>query len=177
MSFNLRSLKVEAVVLKKKDLLNNDVLISLFTQDLGRLTVFAKGIKKITSRRSSHLQTGNLINIIISHKNERYHLQESELLSGFSELKKDEKKVSNLYSFLFVLERLLPEQQREEKAYNLTKNFLIDLSKSTQPNSVAAKYLSDIMMQLGYLDKKVSYPELKSLIEEIINEKIPLLQL
>jgi len=114
---------------------------------------------------------------LVSHKNERYYLQESELLSGFSELKKDEKKVSNLYLFLFVLECLLPEQQKETKAYNLTKNFLIDLSKSTKPNSIAVKYLSDIMMQLGYLDKKVNFPELKSLIEEIINEKIPLLQL
>ena len=172
-----RSLKTEAIILKKKDLLNKDVLISVFSQDLGRLTLFAKGIKKITSRRSPHLQTGNLVNILVSHKNERYYLQESELLSGFSELKKDEKKVSNLYLFLFVLERLLPEQQKETKAYNLTKNFLIDLSKSTKPNSIAVKYLSDIMMQLGYLDKKVNFPELKSLIEEIINEKIPLLQL
>jgi len=172
-----RSLKTEAIILKKKDLLNKDVLISVFSQDLGRLTLFAKGIKKITSRRSPHLQTGNLVNILVSHKNERYYLQESELLSGFSELKKNEKKVGNLYLFLFVLERLLPEQQKEIKAYNLTKNFLIDLSKSTKPNSIAVKYLSDIMMQLGYLDKKVNFPELKSLIEEIINEKIPLLQL
>jgi len=172
-----RSLKTEAIILKKKDLLNKDVLISVFSQDLGRLTLFAKGIKKITSRRSPHLQTGNLVNILVSHKNERYYLQESELLSGFSELKKNEKKVGNLYLFLFVLERLLPEQQKETKAYNLTKNFLIDLSKSTKPNSIAVKYLSDIMMQLGYLDKKVTFPELKSLIEEIINEKIPLLQL
>ena len=172
-----RSLKTEAIILKKKDLLNKDVLISVFSQDLGRLTLFAKGIKKITSRRSPHLQTGNLVNILVSHKNERYYLQESELLSGFSELKKDEKKVSNLYLFLFVLECLLPEQQKETKAYNLTKNFLIDLSKSTKPNSIAVKYLTDIMMQLGYLDKKVNFPELKSLIEEIINEKIPLLQL
>ena len=78
---------------------------------------------------------------------------------------------------MFVLERLLPEQQKEIKAYNLTKNFLIDLSKSTKPNSIAVKYLTDIMMQLGYLDKKVTYTELRLLIEEIINEKIPLLQL
>ena len=41
-----RNLKTEAIVLKKKDLLNKDVLISLFTQDLGRLTIFAKGVKK-----------------------------------------------------------------------------------------------------------------------------------
>lgn len=173
MSFNFGSIKTEAVVLKKKSLLNRDVLISLFAQDLGRLTVFAKGVKKITSRRSPHLQTGNLINVLLSYKNDHYYLQESELLSGFSELKKDEKKVNNLYSFLFVLERLLPEQQKETKTYNLTKNFLIDLSKSVNPASITVEYLTDTMMQLGYLDKKISYSELKSLIEEIINEKIP----
>lgn len=173
----MRSLKTEAVVLKKKDLLNRDVLISFFTADLGRLTVFAKGVRKITSRRSPHLQTGNLINIFLSHKNNHYYLQESQLISGFSELKKDDNKVKQLYSFLFVLDRLLPEQQRETKAYNLTKNFLIDLSKSSKTEVIIVKYLTEIMMLLGYLDKKVSRTELKSLIEEIINEKIPSLPL
>jgi DNA repair protein RecO (recombination protein O) len=177
MSFNSRSLKTEAVVLKKKDLLNKDVLISLFTQDLGRLTVFAKGVKKITSRRSPHLQTGNLINVLISHRNEHYYLQESEMISGFSELKKESGKVEQLYSFLFVLDRILPEQQKETKIYNLTKNFLIDLSKPIKSGSVLFKYLTSAMKSMGYLDKEVGRAELRSLIEEIINEKIPLLPL
>jgi DNA repair protein RecO (recombination protein O) len=177
MSFNFRSLKTEAVVLKKKSLLNRDVLISLFTHDLGRLTVFAKGVKKITSRRSPHLQTGNLINVLLSSRNDQYYLQETQLISGFSELKEDENKVKQLYSFLFVLERLLPEQQKEAKIYNLTKNFFIDLSKSEGKGTVILKYLTQVMKSLGYLDKDVSQAELISLIEEIINEKIPSLTL
>lgn len=172
-----RSLKTEAIVLRKKDLLNRDILISLFSEDLGRLTVFAKGVKKITSRRSPHLQTGNLINIIVSQKGDHYFLQESQLISGFATLKNNENKVKHLYQFLFVLDRLIPEQQKETAAYNLTKNFLIDLSKSSKPKNDSIKYLSEIMMQLGYLDKKISFSELQSLIEEIINEKIPPLPL
>lgn len=173
MSFNLRSLKTEAIVLKKRDLLNKDVLVGLFTHELGRLTVFAKGIKKISSRRAPHLQTGNLVDVLISRRNDHYYLQESQLISGFSKLKDDDKKVNSLYSFLFVLERLLAEQQKETKTYNLTKNFLIDLSKSSKPEKITVKYLTDIMMQLGYLNKEVSQSELRLLIEEIINEKIP----
>lgn len=176
MSFNSRSIKTEAVVLKKKDLLDKDVLICLFTEQLGQLTVFAKGIKKITSRRSPHLQTGNLVNVLLSHKNNRYFLQESQLVSGFSELKKNSESVKQLYSFLFVLDRLLPEEQKETKIYNLTKNFLIELSKSSS-KAVILGYLTDMMKLMGYLDKKVGQTELKSLIEEIINEKIPLLPL
>jgi DNA repair protein RecO (recombination protein O) len=170
----IRSFKTEAIVLKKKDLLNRDVLISFFSQDLGKLTVFAKGVKKVTSRRSPHLQTGNLINVIINHKNDRYYLQESQLVSGFSELKRDEKKVRQLYSFLFVLDRLLPELQKETKIYNLTKNFLIDLTRSAKSALVFDDYLIKVMRLMGYLDKKISKIELKSLIEEIINEKIPI---
>jgi len=173
----IRSLKTEAIVLRKKNLLNKDVLVSLFTQDLGRLTVFAKGVRKITSRRSPHLQTGNLINVLISHKNDYYYLQESQLISGFSELKKDENKVEQLYLFLFVLDRLLPERQKETKIYNLTKNFLIDLTKLPKTKKNSVKYLTEMMRLMGYLDKKVSPPELKLLIEEIINEKIPMLPL
>lgn len=176
MSFNSRSIKTEAVVLKKKDLLDKDVLICLFTEQLGQLTVFAKGIKKIASRRSPHLQTGNLVNVLLSHKNNRYFLQESQLVSGFSELKKNSESVKQLYSFLFVLDRLLPEEQKETKIYNLTKNFLIELSKSSS-KAVILGYLTDMMKLMGYLDKKVGQTELKSLIEEIINEKIPLLPL
>ena len=170
----IRSLKTEVIVLRKKDLLNRDVLISFFSQDLGRLTVFAKGVKKITSRRSPHLQTGNLINVIISHKNDRYYLQESQLISGFSELKKDEDKVKQLYFFLFILDRLLPENQKEERAYNLTKKFLIDLSHPSGKKRLSLLYyLNKLMSLLGYLHEDKNFNELRFLIEEIINEKIP----
>ena len=170
----IRSLKTEAIVLKKKDLLNKDVLISFFTQDLGRLTVFAKGVKKTTSRRSPHLQTGNLITVLVSHRNDHYYLQESQLLSGFSELKKDEDKVKQLYFFLFILDRLLPEQQKEIQIYNLTKNFLIELTKSANKSKlITVEYLNKVMKLMGYLDREVSLLELKSLIEEIIDEKTP----
>ena len=174
----IRNLKTEAIVLRKKNLLNRDVLISFFSQNLGRLTVFAKGVKKITSRRSPHLQTGNLINIIIGHKNDRYYLQESQLISGFSELKKDDNNVKQLYPFLFVLDRLLPENQKEERIYNLTKRFLINLSLPAGRDRLGLLYyLNKLMSLLGYLHEDKNLNELKFFIEEIINEKIPPLPL
>lgn len=152
-------------------------MVSLFSEDFGRLTILAKGVKKITSRRSPHLQTGNLIDIIVNNRNEHYYLQESHLISGFSDLKSDENKVKYLYLFLFVLDRLIPERQKENKTYNLTKKLLINLTKSDDPKMVTHQYLSNIMIQLGYLDKKISFAAIKSLIEEIISEKIPSLPL
>jgi DNA repair protein RecO (recombination protein O) len=164
------------MVLRKKDLLNKDVLISFFTKELGKLTVLAKGVKKITSRRSPHLQTGNLINVLLSQKNDRFYLQESQLISGFSELKKAENKVRELYLFLFILDRLLPESQKEERVYNLTKKFIIDLSRSDEKARLGLPYyLNKLMSSLGYLHEDKSFVELRLLIQEIIDEKIPTL--
>jgi len=169
-----RTVKTEAIVLRKRNLLNKDTIITLFTQDLGKINVFAKGIKKITSRRLPHTQTGNLINLLIHKKDDRLYLQESSLISGFSEIKKNQKKINDLYFILFVLERLAPENQREYALYNLAKKFLIDLSLTAVTNrSIVTKYLNKILIILGYLHKRKTLDELRLIIEEIINEKLP----
>ena len=160
--------------MKKKSLLGKDSLVILFTKDEGKVVAVAKGVKKLTSRRSPHLQTGNLILVKLHKKGDRVYLEGSDLISGFTELKKNQKKVNILYQFFFVLERLLPEQQKEEKAYSLTKKFLINLSEAAETNTlILFDYLNKLMKLLGYLKAEKDASELSSFIEEIINEKLP----
>jgi len=169
----MRSFKTEALVLRKKSLLHKDILISLFSETDGKVNVFAKGVKKLTSRRSPHLQTGNLINVQLHKKNDRIYLEESSLISGFSELKKDREKINILYQFFFVLERLLPEHQKEEVVYNLTKSFLIKLSKSVSNYDILAVYFNKLLKLLGYTKQSHEIIELGAIISELINENLP----
>lgn len=169
-----RSIKTEAIVLRKRSLPNQDNLVTLLSSSLGKVTAVAKGIKKITSRRLPLIQTANLIHIILYHKENRYYLQESSLISGFSKIKKDSKKLRVLYQLLFVLERLLPENQVEPEVYKLIINFLIELSKSeTADEMLLLKYLNKLLRILGFSKEDKSYEELIGVIEEIIHEKIP----
>jgi len=168
-----RRFKTEAIVLKKKSLPNQDYILTFLTEKYGMISVFGKGIKKITSRRSPHIQTGNLIEAIIYKKNNKFYLEETKLISFFSKIKTDPKKISKLYFLFFVLERLLPENQREEKIYPLAKKFLIDLSeRKTSSEIVFNKYLNQIVRDLGYITEDRSLDELINLIQSIINEKI-----
>lgn len=170
-----KTFKTEALVLRKRSLINKDSLVTLFTKELGKINVFAKGIKKITSRRLPHTQSANLVNILISKKGDWLYLQESSLISGFSQIKRDHKKIRHLYLCLFVLERLLPENQSEEKIYNLTKKFLIDLSSGSDPGNQSEQFINKALIVLGYSKEKKSLGELKEEIEGIIDEKIPAL--
>jgi DNA repair protein RecO (recombination protein O) len=169
-----RTFKTEGIVLRKRNLLNKDLIITLFTEKYGKINVIAAGIKKITSRRLPHTQTGNLIKAVIYRKEERFYLQETQLISAFSQIKNNNEKINKLYRIFFVIERLAPEAQKETILYNLMKKFLIELSGPIGHNtSTVERYLNRILMLLGYLHKEKSADELPRFIEEIIHEKIP----
>ena len=165
--------KTQGIVLKKRELLNLDNLITIFTKDLGKTVSVAKGIKKLNSRRAPHIQTGNLIEVILYSKRDRYYLQESNIISGFSYLKKDAKKISMVYYFFLIIDKLLPENEPEEEIYKTTLNFLIDLSKAKKvENVLVEKYLNIVLSKLGYIQNKKSLEELNSLIEDLLGEKV-----
>lgn len=168
-----RSVKTEAIVLRKRNLLNKDLLVSLFSATDGKITVIAKGVKKLTSRRAPHLETANLIEAMINRVGDRLYLEETRLISGFSELKKDRRKISLLYQFLFVLERLLPENQKEDIIYNLTKSFLVKLTQTSSKYDILTVYFNKLLRGLGYTKKDYDLIDLASVISGLINEKLP----
>jgi len=170
----IRSLKTEGIILGKKSLLNRDYLVTIFSKDMGKLKVFAKGIKKITSRRLSHIETGNLIHAMVSVKADRYYLQETTLISGFAKVKNNPKRIGHLYEYFYILERLLPENQKENSLYCLTVNFLVELSNNQDFSEInLTNYINMMMQKLGYSRDNLSSFELKRLIEEIISEQLP----
>ena len=169
-----RLIGTEALVLRKRNLMNTDVMLTFLTKDLGKLTVIGKGIKKLTSRRAAHTQTGNLVTIHLYSKGEMHYLQDTNIISAFSQIKKDQEKVNYLYQFLFILDRILPEQQPEPRIYSTAVAFLIYESKTAVVSPAKyAGYLQEVIHILGYGSRENSLPEMYRNIEEIINEKIP----
>ncbi|OGK17980.1 DNA repair protein RecO [Candidatus Roizmanbacteria bacterium RIFCSPLOWO2_12_FULL_40_12] len=173
-----RNIQTDAFILKKKNLPTKDSIITIFSKDHGKLSVFAKGVRTFTSRRLPHLQTGNLVTATLAKSKERYYLQETVLLSAFSEIKKDPVKLSYMYFLFFVVDRLLPEAQMELSEYVLVKRYISALAqKKKEPNLKDLEHvLNTLLAQLGYLhedDKEKDIEELRVTIEQLINEKLP----
>lgn len=169
-----RTIKTEGIVLKKRNLLNKDIVLTVLSENKGKIGIFAKGIRKITSRRQPHIQTGNLITLLLSEQDSRYYLQETTLISGFSKIKDNEIKRNSLYTILFILERILPDNQQEVQVYNLTKKFLIELSESEKFTTIRlTHYINTLMQILGFIHEKKPLSELRPIIEDIIHDKLP----
>jgi DNA repair protein RecO len=162
----------------KKNFIKEDKLIVIFSEIQGKIPLIAKGIKSITSKRISHLETGNYIRFSYT-RNEGYataYLNETELVYGYSKIKENNTKVHVLYRLVFILNQLLPENQENQQIFLKTLSFLKQLNNSDTINDKDLQnYLKSILIIGGYVNEaqiEDEYFNPERFIEELIQKKI-----
>jgi len=166
------TIRFEGFVLKRKVLLDKDIFLTVFTKELGKIVLVAKGARTLTSRRAAHLQTGNLIKGNISSSHDRYFLQSTDLISGFLQLRTTPH-IDYIYSFLAVIDRLIPEGEPELEIFTILKRYFIRLSRDEDPSEILRSSLRDVLKLLGYVDAQESLAELIDIAEENMGMKLP----
>ncbi len=143
------------IVMKKIRLKEQHISVDIFSEEGGKLHLFAFGVRNITSRRLSHLETGNIIKFSYSHIESRFLLSETELVSAYSQIKSDPFKLQKLYEILQLLSKILPEQEPEQQVFKETLAMLKNLNNRADitANDVT-DFASRILQQLGYIDEK-----------------------
>ncbi|OGK62222.1 DNA repair protein RecO [Candidatus Roizmanbacteria bacterium RIFOXYB2_FULL_38_10] len=167
-----RYLKTEGIVIKKRQLMGKDTIITFFTLEQGKITAIAKGVRKIVSKRLSSLMTGNLIQMVLYERKEYYYIQSAQIISIFSRIKKDEQLLKQLYFFLFILDQLLPERQKETSIYFLFKRFLIELSRGELEPIRMKHYCDNLLTHSGYRVEADTLVETIVRIEQIMGKKV-----
>ena len=168
----------EGFVLKKTRLLETTQSITVFTKEKGKMYFIVKGAQKLTSRRSSHLQTGNLISLdAASHVSGAWYVRSTGLQSGFSLLKESSDKVRVLYNLLLVLDRLLPVEQPEVMVYEMFLRAIVHLnSTQIQHDGVLFAFVGQICETLGYGQQAVTtYDDVHTVISKVMDEQVTFL--
>lgn len=172
----VRYFKDEGIVLTKRNLLKDDKSITIFSKKRGKITLIGKGIRKITSRRLSHLETGNFIKFSFFQKNDFSYLHDTELILSFAKIRESSFKIYNLYLILFFLKELLPENEKEPLIFTKTLKILEKLNdKDDFEFSQLYDYLKEILIIEGFIDKNAaSKKDFNPIIylERLINQKI-----
>lgn len=173
MSYRVHKETDEGIILVKRRILRDDVLIVILTHHFGKIALLAKGVQKITSKRISALQTGNIVRVCFTKKqNSMPYLVSVELISHLSPIKKDLSKLQNLYILLFLFERLVPDGQTDQTIYLLCKNIIIRLAKAKQHEFQVTSALSETLSAMGYGECN-SYEECTTIAENIMGKKFP----
>jgi DNA repair protein RecO len=165
----------DGLVLKKSHSKDHNHLVTLFTHHHGKLLLTAYGTKKLTSRRISHLETGNVIALSWRGEGEFMTLEETDLKYAHSQIKESSHKLDAMYLIFFVLNRILPENQPEVDIYDKTLIFLRSIHAHEMRTSQIEEFFNEILAHLGFIDQKqVKDPsfDTMSFIEGLIGRKL-----
>ena len=108
-----------AVVINKRRQKEGDLLVTIFTPNLGKINCIAKGAQSLKSRRLGHLEIGSLIKVSLYEKNSYYWLSETESLSSFLHSSSSLSQINLLFYFLEIVNTLLPTEQSQPELYQI----------------------------------------------------------
>lgn len=126
----MRNFRTEGIVIKRKNYGEADRILTLLTKDYGKLSVKATGVRKITSRRSSHIELLNHVAVGLYKGNAFPVLTEAKMIDDFSAIKNDFTKVGLAYHLCELVDGLCPDEQENSKVFFLLRNFLTQLAQN-----------------------------------------------
>lgn len=140
----MRNFRTEGIIIKRRNYGEADRILTVLTRDYGKISVKATGVRKITSRRSAHIELLNHTALHLYKKNNFVVLTEAKMLEDFSVIKRDFKKVGLAYHFCELVDSLCPENQENSNVYSLLRKTLDRLTESTDIMPMQESSVSDI---------------------------------
>jgi hypothetical protein len=125
----MRSLRTEGIVIKRRNFGEADRLLTVITPHFGKLTIKATGVRKITSRRSAHIELLNQAALSLYKGSGMHVLTEAKMIEDYSEIKSDFTKVGFAYHLCELVDGLCPEDQENGRVFYLLKRTLMQLAQ------------------------------------------------
>ena len=99
----MKIIKTNCIVLKKKEMRDADLLVTLFSKEYGKIMATAYGIRKSKKRNIVSLNPLNEVEITLLQKNNYYVVKDVEILKNFKNILKS---IEKLEISLYVLDSI-----------------------------------------------------------------------
>lgn len=163
----------QAIVLKRIDFRDDDLLLTFYTKRHGKIMAQAKGAKKIKSKLAGHIEPMNLVEIewVTGRGGEK--LTGAQVIESQQKIKENYKKSLEGFYFLEIIDKATRPHYRDTKIFTFLKNVLNKLAITDEEKLSLVKlcFEAKILFLLGYnpINRKGLDNNLKNIIQQIIN--------
>lgn len=168
----MRYLNDTGFVVKRVNLGEADRFLTLFTQQNGKIEVLAKGVRKITSKRASHIELLNLINFQSIQGKKNLILTEVQMIDSFEERRETLQQCEVIFLICELIERLCPFGAVNYELFSHVKDFLDNGNFSKE---ALLEFETDMLVHLGFWNSGKSFAsedESSQFIESLIEKKL-----
>lgn len=170
----MRSFRTEGIVIKRNNYSEADRIVTIFSKRNGKIKIKATGVRKITSRRSPHIELLNYSIFNLYQGRSLATLTEVQSLENFSNLKKDLKKIGLAYHICELIDGLCAENQENIEIFYLLEKTLKRLSKEDDSDTLIYEFELELLRLLGFYKHSESLLKINTqgLIEQILERRL-----
>lgn len=161
------SLTVEGLILKRANFGEADRMLTVLTKAHGKISVVARGVRKITSRRAGNVELLNLVKIGLFH-GKGYTLTEAQSLETFPRIKSNLAISTAAFHILELSNKLLPENDPNFRAYDLIIETLKKFEKNPRQLLLRAFEIKFLDL-LGFFSTR-ALPGMEESTKSLINK-------
>ena len=121
-----------AIVLKRRVFKEDNLLITVYSKEKGKLTLLARGAKKVLSKLAGHLEPVSLSYLNAVDGRAIDQLIGAEMIQCFSTIKNDLDKLSATGWFLNLLDKMTMENHADPRIFLITQKYLTYLEKESK---------------------------------------------
>lgn len=143
-----------AIILARRNIRESDQIISVYTKEKGKLELLARGVKKITSKNSAHLEPFSFVDIDIAPGKGIDHLTKVQPINYFVNIRNDLQKSLAAGYVVSLLDKVLHVGEKDGRIFDLLESWLesIDLQifRSFNPQLSLDVFIVKLLNCLGY---------------------------
>jgi len=149
----------QGIVLKKYPAGEAGALFNIYTENYGKITALAQGVKKEEAKLKGHLEPLNLASIgfVLGKRGER--LIQANVINQWPNIRRDFRKISAAYYFAELVDKNCLPGQQDEPLWKVLFSFLKRLEEATTAekeilSKMSREFEMEFLRCLGYEGEK-----------------------
>jgi DNA repair protein RecO (recombination protein O) len=166
-----RLYRTNAIVLKRRDYAEADRLLTVFTPELGKLVLLAKGVRKTLSRKAGHVELFTHSTFLVARGRTWDLVTQAETLESFVGLRGDLLRLAYAYYVAELLDGFTEEHDAHPPLFRLLHETLVRLASLDQAALplVVRYYEMRLLSLAGYQPQLFHCVECRELLEPVTN--------
>ena len=170
----MRNFRTDGIIIKRRNFGEADRILTVFTKNFGKIQIKAKGVRRITSRRASHIELLNLSSIsLYKGRGSLPILLEAQCVKDFFLIKEDLTRIGFSYHLCELIDGLCAENQESRSIFYLFENTLERLCLEKDIAVVIHEFEIQLLTTLGfYKGSFLQRSNISVFIEHILEKKL-----
>jgi DNA repair protein RecO (recombination protein O) len=125
-----RTLRTEAIVLKRRNFGEADRLLTLYTREFGKMPAIAKGARKPQSRKTGHVELFMRSQFLLAEGRNLHIITQAEMVDAYQALREDLVRTTYASYAVELLDRFTVEEDVNQDIYRLLTQVLTWLGEA-----------------------------------------------